>query len=45
MIQSDTLLLVYLFEIFRNMCIEIYELNPWTAGLAWQALLKKWKQN
>ena len=27
-IQSDTLLLADVFEIFRNMCINIYELDP-----------------
>ena len=27
-IQSDTLLLADVFENFRNMCIEVYELNP-----------------
>ena len=27
-VQSDTLLLVDVFENFRNKCIEIYELNP-----------------
>ena len=26
-VQSDTLLLAYLFENFRNMCLEIYELD------------------
>ena len=43
MIQSDTLFLVDLFEIFRNMYIEIYELDLWTAGFAWQAVSKKMK--
>ena len=41
MIQSDTLFLVDLFEIFRNMYIEIYEPDLWTAGFAWQAVSKK----
>ena len=27
-VQSDTLLLVYVFENFRNMSLEIYELDP-----------------
>ena len=44
-VQSDTLLLVDVFENFRNKCIEIYELDPThflsTPGLAWQACLKK----
>ena len=44
-IQSDTLLLADVFEIFKNMCINIYELDPAkflsAPGLAWQAALKK----
>ena len=44
-VQSDTLLLVEVFENFRNMCIKVYELDPAhflsAAGLAWQACLKK----
>ena len=44
-VQSDTLLLAYIFENFRNKCIEIYELDPAqflsAPGLAWQACLKK----
>ena len=43
--QSDILLLAYVFESFRNKCIEIYELDPAhvlsTPELAWQACLKK----
>ena len=43
--QSDTLLLADVFENFRNMCIEVYELDPdyflSLPGLAWQACLKK----
>ena len=39
--QSDTLFLADLFENFRNMCLEIYELDPIyfvsAPGLAWQA--------
>ena len=42
--QSNTLLLADVFENFRNMCIEIYELDPVyfasAPGLAWQACLK-----
>ena len=44
-VQSDTLLLADVFENFRNMCIEVYELDPThflsLPGLAWQACLKK----
>ena len=44
-VQSDTLLLVDVFENFRDKCIEIYGLDPAhflsTLGLAWQASLKK----
>ena len=44
-VQSDTLLLADVFEFFRNMCMEIYELDPAhflsAPGLAWQASLKK----
>ena len=44
-VQSDTLLLADVFENFRNMCIEVYELDPANflsaPGLAWQACLKK----
>ena len=43
--QSDTLLLAYVFENFRNKCLEIYELDPAhflsAAALAWQACFKK----
>ena len=43
-VQSDTLLLADVFEKFRNMCLEIYELDPNSfviaPGLAWQAELK-----
>ena len=38
-VQSDTLFLADLFENSRNMCLEIYELDPAktfsTLGLAW----------
>ena len=44
-LQSDALLLVDVFENFRNKCIEIYELDPThflsAPGLGWQACLKK----
>ena len=44
-VQSDTLLLADVFEAFRAMCIEIYELDPTNflsaPELAWQACLKK----
>ena len=44
-VQSDTLLLADVFENFRNMCIEIFELDPAhflsASGLAWLACLKK----
>ena len=46
-VQSDTLLLADVFEKFRNICINIYELDPAkfhsAPGLAWQAALKKTK--
>ena len=46
-VQSDTLLLADVFENFRNMCLEIYELDPAkflpAPGLVWQAALKKTK--
>ena len=44
-VQSDTLLLVDVFEDFRNMCIKVYGLGPVyilsAPGLAWQPYLKK----
>ena len=44
-VQSDTLLLSDTSENFRNMCLNIYELDPTyfvsAPGLAWQACLKK----
>ena len=44
-VQSDTLLLVDVFENFRDMCVKEYELDPAQVlslpGLAWQACLKK----
>ena len=46
-VQRNTLLLADVFEKFRNMCFEIYELDPAkflsAPGLAWQATLKKTK--
>ena len=43
--RSDTLLLADVFENFRNICLEIYELDSTyfvsAPGLAWQAFLKK----
>ena len=46
-LQSNTLLLADVFENCRNMCLEIYELDPAkflsAPGLAWQAALKKTK--
>ena len=39
-VQSDTLLLADVFENFRNVCFEIYELDPAkflsAPGLVWQ---------
>ena len=44
-VQNDTLLLVDIFENFRNMCIKEYELDPAhflsLPGLSWQACLEK----
>ena len=44
-LQSDTLLLADVFENFRDMCINVYELDPAhfvsLPGLAWQVCLKK----
>ena len=46
-VQSDTLLVAEVFENFRNMCLQICELDPATflsaPGLAQQAALKKTK--
>ena len=43
-VQSDTLLLVDVFENFRDMCIKLYELDHAhfvsPPGLAWQACKK-----
>ena len=44
-VQSDILLLAYVFEIFHNKCIKINELDPAhflsAPGLAWLVCLKK----
>ena len=44
-VQSDTLLLADVYENFRNMCLEKYQLDlayfVSALGLAWQACLKK----
>ena len=44
-VQSDTTLLVDVFENFRDKCIEMWELDPAhflsAPGLLWQACLKK----
>ena len=44
-VQSDTLLLADVYENFRNMCLEKYQLDSAyflsAPGLAWQACLKK----
>ena len=46
-VPSNTLLLADVFENFRNMCLEIYELDPAkslsTPGLVWQTALKNAK--
>ena len=48
-VQSNTLWSADVFENFRNMCLEIYELDLVkifsAPGLAWQAALKKTKVN
>ena len=48
-VQSDTLLLVDVFNNFRNMCLEIYGLDSAhflsARRLVWQAVFKKPKQN
>ena len=48
-VQSDTLLLADVFENLRNMCIEVYELDPAhflsAPGLSWQACLEKQMKN
>ena len=44
-VQRDTVLLSFAFESFKNMCLNIYELDPTyfvsAPGLAWQACLKR----
>ena len=46
-VQGNTLSLADIFENFKNMCLEIYEVDPAKflsgPGLAWQATLKKTK--
>ena len=46
-VQSNTLFLADVFENVRNMCLEIYELDPAhflsAPGLDWQAALKQTK--
>ena len=46
-VPSDTALLPDVFENFRNICLEIYELDParffTVSELAWQGTLKKTK--
>ena len=46
-VLSKTLLLADVFENFRNICLEIYELHPAkflsAPGIAWQVALKKTK--
>ena len=46
-VQSNTFLLADVFKNFRNMCLEIYELDPakfiLAPGLAWQVALEKTK--
>ena len=46
-VPGETLLLADVFENSRNMCINIYELDPpkflSALGLSWQAALKKYK--
>ena len=48
-VQTDSLLLAYVFEKFRDKCIEIYGFDPsyflYAPGLAWQACLKKTEVN
>ena len=46
-VQNDTLLLADVFENLKNMCLDIYWLDPAkfrsAPGLAWQAVLRKTK--
>ena len=48
-VQTDTSLLADVFENFRNMCLEKYQLDPShflsAPGLAWQACLKNTEVN
>ena len=47
-VKSDTLQLADIFENFRNMCIETYQLDPCyfvsVPGFAWEYCLKKTEQ-
>ena len=46
-VQGNTLLVPAVFENFRNICLEIYDLDPTkflsAHGLAWKAALRKTK--
>ena len=46
-VQINTLLLADVFENFKNMCLEMYELDPAkflsATGLTWEAALEKTK--
>ena len=46
-VQSDTILLVDVFENFINMCLEVYELHPAkflsAPALVWRTALKRTK--
>ena len=46
-VQNNALLLADVFQNFRNICLEVYELDPAkfvsAPGLAWKAALKKTK--
>ena len=46
-LKSDTLLVAVVFENFRKMCLEMYELDPakflLAPGLTWQVAFKKTK--
>ena len=47
-VQSDTVLLAYVCQNFRNMCIDIYKLDPAkflsAPALVWKAALKRLKE-
>ena len=46
-VQSDTVFLADVYENFRNVCLEKYELDPTyfvsAPGLAWQTCFKRWE--